>query len=255
MSVTSKLLEHQVHMLIFDIWKAFDHVDLSVLDKFILDTCIDEKVLEEWNAQKQDIENLDMYVEGTVIHRTRGIPQGGELSPFLFNYITTCILKEIDKLNLSSEIIIYADNWVLLNADKRNIENDYTVIEYVLNDYNFIIKEKPIILSFDNIIVNSKNLEPILDDKDIRLLGLYFRNKNNSIELNIKPSTFKLKDDRSMDPHAAILNFIKFILPKYNYYYAGIKIWDEDIAKTYRNWFFKASNAYFERTAIIYKVP
>ena len=117
------------YILTFDIYKAYDNVDLDTLDNLMDYYCSDLDVLAEWKNQLMDMKMLNMSISGQMLYRTKGVPQGSELAPFLFNFFTTCILYAIDSLGISSKILIYADNWILINNDKKIIENEYKIIK------------------------------------------------------------------------------------------------------------------------------
>ena len=241
----------------FDIWKAYDHIQLEQLDNLITINCDNLEILAEWKNQLKDMQLLDMDIYGHSISRNIGVPQGGELSPFLFNFVTTCVLKELDTLNLTSEIKIYADNWMLFNVSKELLDKDYNIILAYLAKYNFFVKEKPIYWEFKETIANDKKLDPILDDtaNKSKLLGLEFRNKDQKLELNVKEATFPIRKIRASDPHSIILDIKKYYLPKFRYYYNMINIWDANQGRIYKMWFRKAIKEYIQWAAVIVKVP
>ena len=249
------IFPNEVHMIIFDIIKAYDYVNLEMLNQLILSKCNDTEVLLEWKHQLQDMFMINMNVSGIKINRTRGVPQGSELSPFLFNFITSCMLEEIDKVLLDTKINIYADNWIILNDNFENLIKDYTNILDIIDKFGFKInKNEAKSLDFNTMLVGQMN--PTFKDGDkVKFLGIPFVNSNNTIQIDIKKCTFTINESQSMDPHAAMLYIKKYYNPKFLYNYEILKIWDAADARLYLEWYRKELQVKLKKIAVIKKVP
>ena len=110
--------ESKYCLALVDVKKAYDNVDLDTLNTAVLyflsqEDDPDPLVLQEWLAELEDLRQLNMEVEGYLIKRSNGLPQGSELAPGLFNLYTTFLLNTIQDLPQDVKIWIFADNWVI----------------------------------------------------------------------------------------------------------------------------------------------
>lgn len=250
-------LPRQVHACCFDIFKAFDHVNLDMVNSLIENRCKDIKVLIEWKNELEDLKRMNLDISGQVIKRTKGILQGSELSPFIFNFITTCILEDIDSKSISSQILVYADNWIVVNNDKVTLTQDIVKIIESINKYGFIVQKNDLkFFQFkkrctsnkcENIFKNATNKE--------KILGINFIFNNNYMEIDKESMKFSININYSTDPHTAILLIKKFYNPKFRYYADMLRIWDYGEYETYLNWYKKEIRRVFNRITVTLLVP
>ena len=59
-----------------DITKAYDNMDLDILDRYISEMNPLEEILLEWQDELQDLKVLNMDVSGVCIKRSNGNPSG-----------------------------------------------------------------------------------------------------------------------------------------------------------------------------------
>ena len=175
------------------------------------------------------------------------------MAPFLFNFFTTCILYAIDSLGISSKILIYADNWILINNDKKIIENEYKIIKETLKErFCFDIIDGYKLLEFDSI--KTGEMKPSVEGLETKILGITFKNQNKILQTDISKNTFTIRS-RTMDPHNSILYIKKFYNPKYRYYADFYKIWDDQDYKLYRRWYEKELRNNLKHMIVCLKVP
>ena len=75
--------------------KAYDNVDLNILNKIILEMNPPDEVRLEWEDELRDLRTLNMDVSGVCIKRSNGLLQVSELAPGLFNIYTAYILDHL----------------------------------------------------------------------------------------------------------------------------------------------------------------
>ena len=244
------------YILTLDIYKAYDQLDLEKFDEIMLRDCTDPIVLDEWAEHKADVQALNMNVNGTIIKRTIGTPQGSELSPFIFNYMTTCILKTIDFFEVHTKIIIYADNWILLNDNFDELTQDKNVILETIRQYGFRVEEKDIKIMEFNTLVRSDTINPMFPNiqNNNTILGINFINSENKLEIDLSKNTFSINTRRSMDPHNAILMIKKIYNAKFNYYSGIFDIWNPVQYNIYKMWYRSEIFKKLKIMAVIYKI-
>ena len=251
-------LPKQIYACSFDIFKAFDHVNLDMVNDLFEAKCNDIKVLAEWKNELEDLKRMNLDISGHVINRTRGILQGSELSPFIFNFITTCILKEIDNSDkVSSSILVYADNWIIINNDRIILSQEMVTILNIINRFGFIVQENDIhYFQFKNRCTTDKceNIMKNASRKE-KILGVNFMFEDNYMEIDKESMKFNININYSTDPHTAILLIKKYYNPKFRYFADMLKIWDENEYDAYVEWYKNEIKRVFNRISVTLLVP
>ena len=100
-------------ILLIDIKKAYDSVDLETLKKIIIKKIPNNAILLDFiNIYQQ----LTMIINDEKINFTRGLPQGSALSPIFFNiYINKVLTNIIGNQDFAGQA--YADNTILQAKD------------------------------------------------------------------------------------------------------------------------------------------
>ena len=265
------------YLLVADVSKAYDNIDLDLLDTLVKRSTADPVVLEQWEGEYVDMKCIDINVNGHIIKRTKGIPQGSKLGPLLFNFYTTAVIGEIeDILDMNMyEIYIYADNWIIKTKQIfTNIVFANQVLE-LLNDtlksYNlqFDLQDKFITRldgkqDYSTGKIETWSLETIRKEiknfnakaETIRILGWYFTFdkykisfKGSKLLFNFKQSYFKTWKD-------AISYWRIYIASKFRYQYEGIlKTKLSNLAKIYKRWFILESTNWFQRNLCCLTIP
>ncbi len=112
----SAIVNEKVALATFlDIEGAFDNLDTNSAIKAMKDHCIDEKIIS-WCSQylKNRISSVEYGTRTSHRLLTRGTPQGGVLSPILWNLAFDALLKKFDKGPV--EIYGYADDACLITT-------------------------------------------------------------------------------------------------------------------------------------------
>jgi hypothetical protein len=260
-----------------DVSKAYDNVSLDLLDKLMRASITDPVVLNQWEGELMDMQSMDINVNGHIIKRTKGIPQGSKLGPLLFNFYTAQIVKEIAELieDTKLELYIYADNWIIQTKEEFLSKEDALKVLNVINkelmkfDLEFNLQEsyatridgrqdfptdKIDKWSKQTIIEQIKNFNK--EEPALRILGWYFTFKNyylsfkgSKLLFNFKPGYFKTWKD-------AITFWRIQICSRYRYQYEGIlKTKLSNLAKIYRRWFIMESHDWFQKYLNCLTIP
>jgi retron-type reverse transcriptase len=141
-------------ILLVDIKKAFDSVDRKLLFSILRKRC---KTQEQYHLVSL-VESL--YAENVLIigdqeiRTSAGVPQGGILSPLLFNiYLEEALMSNpiLSQCILSDRLRAYADDLVITFDSKENLKAAVEAIE-ALGSWNLKLnKSKSIILTRENI--------------------------------------------------------------------------------------------------------
>lgn len=248
-------LRKPVTLVVLDIYKAYDNVNLDIIDPYI-----PEEVRDEWINEKRDLQTINMNVNGEVIKPTKGILQGSELAPFIFNFLTTIILNDpLFKKEIEPywKFTIYADNWTIWTTEPRK-NTDYRLykLKEILNKYGLTFLDNEVkIHSFKYL----SEIEPTnikhKGNKFTRILGAGFRQSGKTLTLDPSYSTFEMNKIKSTSPNNAIYIAHKYYTPKYRYYYELFKIWSQNTANWYKNWYENRLYTWYKQVAIIYKCP
>jgi len=237
-----------------DIYKAYDQVNLDIVDGLMKKYCDDVEILNQWKNEYDDLMNVNMSVSGVLIKRTIGILQGSELAPFIFNFLSKCILFEIDKTNVfSNKIIIYADNWIVI-GNRKEVEAQMKWINMILENFGLKFSEVKYYDIGNIIYINNLDFSNHYDT-EFKFLGMPFGLIKNELIMDLHKIIFPIKYRYSMSPNTAILHIKKYINPKFNYYYSQLKIWNIKLAKHYLWWYKDKLRKWIMKTAVIYKVP
>lgn len=199
-------------LVLVDVKKAYDNVDLDILNEIVLFYLSqvenpDPMVLAEWQAELEDLRQLNMEVEGYLIKRINGLPQGSELAPGLFNLYTTFLLNTIPNLPDYIQIWIFADNWVIgSTAGQSALRQEVNKIQDHIKNVKNVGKlefelDEAIFLNFDEIDENDPLIDPELKTK---LLGIALETKAGKLNTNWNEATFKFPQIKSCPGYVAL---------------------------------------------------
>lgn len=237
-------LSKDTTLIALDIYKCYDNIDLTILNNMILnDANFDEIAKREWIDTLLDLYALNYDLNGKVIYRTKGIPQGSILAPFICNYYISRIINQPHYQQFIKElkITIYADNIFIVCKEKSDQEIEDIITNFkILFDLFKLKFNKPQIVKF-NKIISCTNTNYINDEskaKNIKILGLPLINYENTITVDLKKIKFKFIEPISQPGYKAVKRIRKYIIPKYNFYRKIISNWTNDNTKeNYTRWF------------------
>ena len=250
------------YLIVLDVHKAYDFVKLDILNNWIInDDKISELAKVEWLDQLDDFRALNFDISGHILKRTRGIPQGSELSPYLFNYYMTRILEQPEIVDLlkDSAISIYADNIFIVNY-KTEMENVNLVknLNREFMKYNFVFKADELrIVQIDGIGYPTK-MKPVkqLDKFDsFKILGQRISIINNKYILNPNDMLFDIKYKYSDYPYKMINIAKKYIIPKFNFHLSVLELWSKELVKQYTNSFKTKLHNWLQQALVTRKIP
>eukprot|EP00917_Polyrhabdina_sp_WS-2016_P027207 GHVP01058127.1.p1 GENE.GHVP01058127.1~~GHVP01058127.1.p1 ORF type:complete len:701 (-),score=118.99 GHVP01058127.1:3-2105(-) len=185
----TQMLGKTYHAVTLDIRKAFDSVPiqlvLDVLDRKANESKTDRSMSKEisdfianWMEQKPGhgtVYASDGQIQGRFQYG-RGVPQGGILSPWLFNLVIDELLKALDANKLQADILAFADDICVGGSSSTYVQESINFIENWLNTSGMKLAEnKCEHLCFGNdhtdIFVGSKLIEKV---DGLTYLGLNF---------------------------------------------------------------------------------
>ena len=237
-------LSKETTLIALDIYKCYDNIDLTILNDMILnDINFNEVAKQEWIHTLMDLYALNYDLNGKVIYRTKGIPQGSILAPFICNYYISRIINypHYQQFVKELKVTIYADNIFIVCKGKSDQEiNDIITNFKILFDIFKLKFNEPQIYKFNKIKSNT-NTSYIKDENKVKyakILGLPIINYENTIMVDPKKIKFNFIEPISQPGYKVIKRIRKFIVPKYNFYRKIIENWTNDnFKKNYTKWF------------------
>jgi len=232
-----------------DVKKAYDNVNLEILDTLMRTKCRDPLVLSEWEDEYFDMLALNMDVNDYVIKRTKGLPQGSELAPVLFNFYTTSIVENL-RLEEGVDFAIFADNWVY-------VSDDYNKLVQAISTTNLLLKTYDLEFNFDELeIISCQDggfdvFEPECDQpKCPKFLGVKWFNYNKKIWFDYRELTFKMPEWMIKPGYEMIKLAKRFLIPKFRYYWTYLKAVSRSQANEYLLWFKKVLRKWMQHHLI-----
>ena len=96
----------KVYMCLYDLEKAFDSVEFSILLKRLFDVGVNAKtwrILQDWYTESQSSVRLGQHVSSPFV-LGRGVRQGSVLSPALFLLVMDPLLRELQSLCIGASV-------------------------------------------------------------------------------------------------------------------------------------------------------
>jgi hypothetical protein len=240
-----------------DIKKAYDNVSLDSLDTFMKEYCSEEYVLEEWKNELSDMRMLNMDINGEILYRTKGLPQGSELAPLLFNFYLTRIMAEI-RFETEIEYYAYADNMVVIGTSREDVIMAVDHINSKLCYYGMEFDTEEVELIEFNKFAHGfflfpNDLEYGTEEK-VTFLGGKWSILNKALYFDFQDFQFKLPKYFPQPGFEAIKYAKKFIIPKYRFYYSYLKHVDKLQIPNYKNWFYKEFKIWLQKSCIFQNI-
>ena len=156
--------------LLIDIKKAYDTVNLEILEKIIDKTFINQNIKTLLLNFILFYKGLILIINDTEIHTTRGLPQGSSLSPIFFNLYINDILKELNR-DKDVHTQAYADDIIIQSNNLQKLQNSYDQAKTEFKKIGLEINPEKCELITDNeseTIIDSNNNEEIIEIKGVK---------------------------------------------------------------------------------------
>ena len=224
-------LKKPVTLVVLDIYKIYDNVNLDIIDPYIPD-----EFSEEWINEKRNLQT-NMNAKGETTKPTKGIPQGLELAPVIINFLTTIILKDPlfkNEIEPYWKVTIYEGNWTIWTTESRK-NTDYRLIKLkeILNKYGLTFLENEIKIHEFKYL---SNLEPTNvkyeENKFTTSLGEQFRQSGNTPTLDPSNRTPKFNKYNSIFSNVRFTRH-KYDTPKHKHYNELSNVWSHKSAYWY----------------------
>lgn len=136
--VQSAVSEGYQYVVESDIEDFFPSIDLATLEK-LLDLCIPRNDTCLKNILRKSIRN-GYVLKGKYCERTKGLAQGGPLSPILANLYLDSFDEQIKEWDM--KMIRYADDFIVLTKTKEDADNVLSRTEAFLSEIGLKIKKE-----------------------------------------------------------------------------------------------------------------
>ena len=150
-------------LILFDMIKGYDSVDLDILSDMVLDIQ-DKRVKYLINNWIVLAKNLDIVMNNDVVKKGRGVPMGLSMSPIMFVYYVHIALKNVDKSNL----VLYMDDIAMIIPESfNNNKVDVKINELIenLSYFDLVInKKKSVFISNDPYIIQKYSTDYVFED-------------------------------------------------------------------------------------------
>ena len=237
-----------------DVVKAYDNVQLDQLDKFIRLRQPDALILEEWEQQFYDMSAINMDINGYILKRTKGLPQGSELAPALFNFYTTCILEEL-QLYEGTDVAIFADNWVFKAKTQEDLLELMTRTNELLKTYGMEFNTEE--AKYFRAANEGFDVKPLQEEggTEYKFLGVKWHFNNFHVWFKQEEAKFQLPKWRIKPGYETIKLVKKFIVPKFRYYWGYLKKVSRTASYEYLQWFKKVLRSWLQKQLICQNLP
>jgi hypothetical protein len=160
------------------------------------------------------------------------------------------------------DIFIYADNILLKNQDNHSqstILSKFKIIQETFNSYGLTFHEPKVYtinglleLNFNSFTEDLKKFEPnAICIEEFKFLGIKFAVIKNKLVFNTDAIQFRFKNKSfELIPFKTFRCFTRYILSKFRYYYNILKLWNNNLAINYIDWFKKETISFLKNNQI-----
>ena len=243
-------LEKPATLVVLNIYKAYDNVNLDIIDPYIPD-----EVREEWMNAKRHLQ-INKNINGGSIKPTKGISQGSELATVILNFLTTIILKDpLFKKEIEPywKFAIYTDNWTIWTTELRK-NTAYRLIKFkaILNKYGLTFRDNEVKIYESQYL---SEIEPIniehKENKFTTKLGEGLNQPGRALTLDPNDKIIEINKYKN-----TCLNNVTNTAFKHDtlkFLYESFKVWSQKTANWY--WYENKLYKWNKQMVINYKNP
>ena len=175
-------------ILLIDLKKAFDLVDHNILLQSIEETIKDQNDKLILKNIFKIYKSININIEDTDIHSTRGVPQGSVFGPTMFLLVIDDLMNKLQSYH-NIHIQAFVDDIAIAGKETKNLQQAYNIIKKIITQKSMEINVDKCELITDNQedhIIDEENNQPLNTVKCAKYLGQSIDNNGNTEDIILR---------------------------------------------------------------------